>query len=635
MRGNKYTFRDFFGSHYSAAAIILFATLLLLFGVGAGISYIELQTLLSDALAIGTISTQSAQQRIVGSLHIAALLIAALIFVLIASVISLRIKSQRLAQRENLFLAGVEQRQAAADDALKNAREEATIASNSKAKFLAVMSHEMRTPLNGVIGALDLLSDSVLDQDQFKLVVTAQRAGEELLNHIGDVLDYSKMESGKLEIDLRPFNITEMLTSVVDVLQNYQPHNGNRLELSIASDVAKIVVGDAQRIRQVLFNLGANAVKFTRSGTVHIVVAAVSETLIRFEVTDTGIGIAEDQIPLLFKEFSMLDSSLRRNSGGTGLGLAISAQLVEAMGGQIGVTSEADKGSTFWFALDLPAGQSDLTNLSQHTVPPEGSSSLNVLLVEDNRTNQFVAQKMLERIGCNVEIADNGQVALWCLEQDDFDIVLMDVSMPVMDGIEAVGRIRQMKNAMHSIPVIAMTANAIAGDRERFIAAGFTGYLSKPVRQADLRVVLAVFERDLGASNVTESKIMNIDIALVDREAIQQLIADIGFETMAVVFESFQTDVERQLARIETACVGGNNSEVKKAAHAISGLAATMGACRLASVAMTMEMTALSQSPQELMQIAHELRAIFIESIAKMILEVVTPEALPQHLAVA
>ena len=242
---------------------------------------------------------------------------------------------------------------------------------------------------------------------------------------------------------------------------------------------------------------------------------------------------------------------------------------------------------------------------------------------------------MLERIGCNVEIADNGQVALWCLEQDDFDIVLMDVSMPVMDGIEAVGRIRQMKNAMRSIPVIAMTANAIAGDRERFIAAGFTGYLSKPVRQADLRVVLAVFERDLGASNVTESKIMSIDVALVDREAIQQLIADIGFETMAVVFESFQTDVERQLARIETACVGGNNSEVKKAAHAISGLAATMGACRLASVAMTMETTALSQSPQELTQIAHELRAIFIESIAKMILEVVTPEVLPQHLAVA
>ena len=378
---------------------------------------------------------------------------------------------------------------------LKQAKDRAEEMSQAKGEFLANMSHEIRTPMNGVIGTLQLLSDTELGPAQQEYVTTAHKSAHSLLTILNDILDLSKIEAGKLNIELIPLDLREIVSELVTLHAMTAEEKVIQLHADIDEQLPQVLIGDPTRIRQVLANLVSNALKFTEKGHVLIRISVVSRegdnADIRMEVEDTGVGIQEEVIGKLFNEFTQADGSTTRKYGGTGLGLAIVKQLVEMMHGQFGVESIPGKGSTFWFRVPLKIS-------TEQTMKPspdqqrehKGQLSGHVLLVEDNPINQMVAQKMLEKIGVESTLAADGQEALNRLEQGEFDAVLMDCQMPVMDGFEATRRIRE-RTQLIELPVIAMTANVMEGDREKCLEAGMNDYIGKPVVQAELKKTLA------------------------------------------------------------------------------------------------------------------------------------------------
>ncbi|MGD2052990.1 MAG: ATP-binding protein [Gammaproteobacteria bacterium] len=378
---------------------------------------------------------------------------------------------------------------------LKQARDRAEEMSQAKGEFLANMSHEIRTPMNGVIGTLQLLSDTTLAPEQQEYVNTAHKSAHSLLTILNDILDLSKIEAGKLNIELIPLDLREIVSELITLHTMTAEEKCIQLYAEIDDKLPQVLIGDPTRLRQIMANLVSNAVKFTDKGHVLVRIKVVSRddnsADIRLEVEDTGVGIRDDIKDELFNEFTQADGSTTRKYGGTGLGLAIVRQLVEMMHGQFGVDSVPGEGSTFWFRITLPIGEAQAT-----TQPGSSEQALkgllqgHVLLVEDNPINQMVAQKMLEKIGLESTLAGDGQEALNRLEQDRFDAVLMDCQMPVMDGFEATRRIRE-QSALTSLPVIAMTANVMEGDREKCIEAGMNDYIGKPVVEADLKKTLA------------------------------------------------------------------------------------------------------------------------------------------------
>ncbi len=378
---------------------------------------------------------------------------------------------------------------------LKQAKDRAEEMSQAKGEFLANMSHEIRTPMNGVIGTLQLLSDTELGPAQQEYVTTAHKSAHSLLTILNDILDLSKIEAGKLNIELIPLDLREIVSELVTLHTMTAEEKVIQLYADIDEQLPQVLIGDPTRIRQILANLVSNALKFTDKGHVLIRISVVSSegnnADIRMEVEDTGVGIQEEVIGKLFNEFTQADGSTTRKYGGTGLGLAIVKQLVEMMHGQFGVESVPGKGSTFWFRVPLEIStEQTLKQSPDQELELKGQLSGHVLLVEDNPINQMVAQKMLEKIGVESTLAADGQVALNMLEQGEFDVVLMDCQMPVMDGFEATRRIRE-QSLLSELPVIAMTANVMEGDREKCLEAGMNDYIGKPVVQADLKKTLA------------------------------------------------------------------------------------------------------------------------------------------------
>ncbi|MFZ4774390.1 MAG: PAS domain S-box protein [Terrimicrobiaceae bacterium] len=368
-------------------------------------------------------------------------------------------------------------------------------ANQAKSEFLAVMSHELRTPLNGVLGFADLLSHTPLDEEQKGYALTITNSGKHLLEVVNDILDFSSIEKGRLKLDISTVPTDELVETCCQAVRKAAADKGLEFRYEAAADMPVRITGDARRIRQLLFNLLGNAVKFTSKGSV-VLRATVTETqgkaFLNFAIEDTGPGISPETLSCLFKPFTQADSSLRRPFEGTGLGLAISQRLVEAMGGMLTVDSTPGKGSTFTLKIPLEPEMSMIQSPAPPAASPATVSSGGlVLVVDDDRINTILARKFLENIGLRAEVAVNGQAALDAFAPGKYCAILMDMQMPVMNGLEATVKIREIEAATEShVPIIALTANVMPGDRERCMASGMDDFLTKPFSRDDLAAKL-------------------------------------------------------------------------------------------------------------------------------------------------
>ncbi|GHF59119.1 hybrid sensor histidine kinase/response regulator [Seohaeicola zhoushanensis] len=471
------------------------------------------------------------------------------------------------------FLRDISQRKVA-EAGLKDARDRALAGERAKAEFLAVMSHEMRTPLNGLLGTMDLLHDHSLTERQTALVERMQSSGRLLLGLVNDVLDLSKFEAGKMEAEARPFSFAKLLDGVVATAAPLAVANGNSLSWRWVGPAKEGAVGDSRRLRQVLLNLVGNAIKFTRGGKVEIEVECIKAPtpIAEFRVIDTGIGIAPEDLDRIFQDFVTLDTSYARKAGGTGLGLGIARRLANLMGGAIGAQSTASQGTTFWLRVPLVPLSEALLPSDAPERPRSPRESLNLLIVEDNEINRFVLREMLEGAGHNVTEAINGRAGVEWANAERFDAILMDISMPVMDGVEATRIIRAGSGPSRNAPIIAVTAHALHDEILRFREAGMELCISKPI---DRTVLMQTLDR-IGP-NVTgpTAKAAPSTDDLVDLAQVHILATALHAAKRRGYLDRFAAETGQAVTILSAATEG--TPEIAAIAHKCAGSCAAFG----------------------------------------------------------
>ncbi len=517
-------------------------------------------------------------------------------------------------------------------------------ANKAKSQFLANMSHEIRTPMNGVLGNVEILKTSPLSDQQNRIVETVHSSATTLLEIIDEILDFSKIEAGRLKLHYEPLDVRHLANEQVQFFAEQSRQKGLQLRALVPTDLPSPLVGDPVRLRQVLTNLISNAIKFTHAGEILVGLSIVGErddrVLVQFEVEDTGTGIPANVLDEIFQAFTQADASTTRRFGGTGLGLAICKQLVEMMGGTIGVESEVGRGSRFWFTIPLqrtsaPEFQTEPNAPSARSMGP-GLAQMqpidaHILLAEDNLINQNVAFTALEQFGCTVDLATNGKEAVRATGSRCYDLILMDCLMPEMDGFDATRMIRASEKAgsgHRRIPIIALTANALAGDREKCLAAGMDDHIGKPFRMLELHERLSKWLNEKAQparlssiappgswQDTLEPEVF--DIATVSELNWLKGGDDRSFAAVDL-FESFRVEGEKQVNALEAAIAGHDCTLVRDLAHTLKSSGAAIGAKRVQSQADALQKLAEQGTMDGAAELHSKITASFDELVKSL-----------------
>lgn len=494
----------------------------------------------------------------------------------------------------------------AAETALVQARDQALAGEKAKAEMLAVMSHEMRTPLNGLLGTAELLADTRLTARQRRYLETIRSSGQLLARHVNDVLDISRLDAGKMAVAADPFDADALLADVAASQRPLAEAQGNRLRVVLAHGGLGPVLGDAQKLRQILLNLIGNAVKFTRDGTITVTAERLADGMAAFEVQDTGIGIAASDLPRIFDDFVTLDTSYGRQSEGTGLGLPIAKRMAGALGGRIAAQSTPGLGSRFRLVLPLPPTDGPTPDLAPPAPAPAATSPLRVLVVEDNAVNRMVLREMLLADGHTVTEATDGAEGVAQAQAAAHDLIFMDISMPGLDGVGAARAIRASDGPCRDVPIIALTAHALPSDLDRFAEAGMNATLTKPLARAGLRAVLAGHTLP----------------PPVDPAQSADLALGLGPAVMATVFARFVAETEEGLAGLRaTPPQEATADDLARLAHKLAGSAAMFGASRLRAALIAVEAAAKTRDLARLPALIAATEAAWL----------ITKPALSQH----
>lgn len=520
---------------------------------------------------------------------------------------------------------------------LSKAIDQAREANKVKSEFLAVISHEIRTPLNAVIGATNLLLDTPLNEEQKIFVSTAVVSGEALLVLINDVLDYSKLVAGKMILEKVDFDIIALAEEICELFNSEVRQKQIALEVIGDSKLPKMVSGDSGRLRQILLNLISNAVKFTDVGGIKLFIDFLGDVdgriLLSIKVQDTGIGISEEVQSCLFDEFSQVDPSFTRKYGGTGLGLAITKNIVNLMDGDIRCKSEQGKGSVFEVNIKLwevsnntvvPAteDQNEITDVLEN-INADGSVVSNggrILLVEDSMANQVVAMAYLKKAGYSVDSVANGREAIAAVTSLPYGVILMDLAMPVMDGFEATKIIRNLGGDVSHIPIIAMTANTMQGDKEACLLAGMNDYLSKPINKFDLFKKLAQWMpyKPVSIVSNTDNDLHHDGYSVIDYGVLKQLEKDTSADIVPNIINVFIKETARRLKIIKEICATGDYLKLQEEVHVMKSSAATYGASALRDIAVQVDIACKEKRNSDALDMALDLLPVGDDSLDKL-----------------